>query len=121
MPTPNLIVRMPPDLRKLADARAERDHCNVSDVARSALRAYLTWDDGGEALHAALLRAEEAEARVKRLEKALAAARSKDSTPTVAAARQARVGARKARDEQLAAALEAATREDPATASGSPP
>ena len=116
MPTQNLIVRTPDDLRELAEARAKRDGCNKSDVARSALRAYLTGDDGGEALRAALLRAEAAEAKVKRLEKALASARKGVVVMDVATAKQARAGEREARDGRLVAALEAATAEDPATA-----
>ena len=116
MPTPNLIVRTPADLRKLAEARAKRDGCNVSDVARSAMRAYLTGDDGGEALRAALLRAEAAEAKVKRLEKSLAAARKGVVVMDVATAKQARAGEREARDARLVSALEAATAQDPATA-----
>ncbi len=111
MPTQNLIVRTPADLREMAEARAARDGCNVSDVARSALRAYLTGDDGDPALRRALHRAE---AKCKRLEEELAAARQGG---TVAAQRQARVAARKARDERFAAALEAATFEDPVTVS----
>lgn len=130
MPTPNLIVRTPADLRELAEARAKRDGCNVSDVARSALRAYLTRDDGEE-LHAALARAGEAEAKVTRLEESLAAARKRHRTAVAAAlpaarnqhraaeavlAQQARVAARDAKDDRFAAALGAATAEDPVTA-----
>ena len=116
MPTQNLIVRTPDDLRELAEARAKRDGCNKSDVARAALRAYLAGDDGGEALRHALLRAEAAEAKVKRLEKALASARKGVVVMDVATAKQARAGEREARDGRLVSALEAATAEDPATA-----
>ena len=118
MPTQNLIVRTPDDLRELAEARAKRDRCSVSDVVRYALRAYLTgtpltdWPGARHALH----RAEAAEAKVKRLEKALAAARNGVVVMDVATAKQARAGEREARDGRLVAALEAATAEDPATA-----
>ena len=90
MPTPNLIVRTPPDLRRLLEARAEREHCSLSDVARSAMRTGLNRDDSSEALERALRRAEAAEAKVKRLEKALASARKGVVVMDVATAKQAR-------------------------------
>ena len=116
MPTPNLIVRTPPDLRRLLEARAEREHCSLSDVARSAMRTGLNRDDSSEALERALRRAEAAEAKVKRLEKALASARKGVVVMDVATAKQARAGEREARDARLVSALEAATAQDPATA-----
>ena len=130
MPTQNLIFRAGDELRDLAKARAEREHRNVSDIARSALSVYLTGDDGGEALDAALVRAEDAEAKAARLEKALAAARKKNRTlvaataaraqhraPEKVLAQQARADARDAKDEAFAAALQAATEENPVTVS----
>ena len=116
-------------LGDLTKARAEREHRNVSDIIRSALSVYLT-GDGDEALAAALVRAEDAEAKAERLEKALAAARKKHKAlaaataarakhraPGQVLAQQARVDARDAKDEAFAAALQAATEENPATVS----
>ena len=118
MPTPNLIVRTPPDLRRLLEARAEREHCSLSVVARSAMRTGLNRDDSSEALERALHRAAAAEAKVKRLEKALASARKGVVVMDVATAKQARrpANARPRGRARLVSALEAATAEDPATA-----
>ena len=123
MPTQNFIFRAEDELHELAKARAKADGINVSDVGRAALREYLTGDDGGEPLRLALHRAEAAEAEVKRLEEKLAAAKHGVPVRDVAgvrrarvdAGRRARVDARKARDDRFAAALGAATAEDPAT------
>ena len=87
MSTRNFIFRADDGLHDLAKARAQRDGCDKSEVGRRALRLYLTGDDGVQA-----------------------------RGPRVAAARQARVDARNARDERFAAALGAATAEDPAAA-----
>jgi hypothetical protein len=108
---------MPPDLRELAQSRADEEHRNLSDVANSALRAYLTGDDGGEARKHTIRRLAELEAELERTRAELEAARQ--GVIRVSAEgreKQARAGLRQVQEDRFIAALEAATKEDPATA-----
>ena len=117
MPTPNVVVRLAPELREPAEARAKAEHRTLTEVIRSALRQYLTGDDGGEALTHAVHRAEAAEAELERTRAALAAARAqRNAVRATDAERQAKASLRAGQEARLTAALEAATREDPATA-----
>ena len=119
MPTQNLVARVPPDLREMAQARADQEGRSLSEVVKSALRAYLTGEDGGEALNHALERARRAEAEAARLRDELEAARmgilAKRAT---AADRDARAKLAAGREDRFAEYLEAATRENPATPTG---
>ena len=119
MPSRNLVVRVADDLRELAEARAVQEGRNVADVVRSALRAYLTADAGGEALRRAVERAETAEAELRQIGGRTAVARAREArTEAVTAARKAQVSLAEVQADRFAAALEAATREDPATPAG---
>src|SRR6202044_3302757 len=106
-----------PELREPAEARAKAEHRTLTEVIRSALRQYLTGSDGGEALTHAMRRAEAAEAELERTRAALVAARAQRSVVRATdAERQAKASLRAGQEARLITALEAATREDPATA-----
>ena len=119
MPTQNLVARVPSDLREMAEARADQEDRYVTGVVISALRAYLTGDDAGEAYHHTVRRLAELKAENAALRAELEAARMgvlrKQAT---AADRDARARLAADREDRFAGGLEAATRENPATPAG---
>ena len=117
MPTPNYVFRFDPDLRRLAEARAAEEHRNLSALMHSAVRAYLTGDDGGEVLNHAVRKMAELEAELEQARAELERARQGFIRNRASGLeKQARVIERQGREDRYAAALTSATRENPVTA-----
>jgi hypothetical protein len=117
VPTKNLIARVPSDLREKAQARADQEGRYLTGVVISALRAYLTGDDGGEARHhtarkLAGLEAENAGLRAE-LEHAKQGVIKNRATELE---KRARAELTEGKEARFTAAFQAATKEDPATA-----
>ena len=64
MPSRNIVLRDTDGLGELIKERAEAERRSESAIIRSAIRQYLTGDDGGEALRHAVRRAQVLEAKL---------------------------------------------------------